>query len=91
MKIGEIITGFFAGLIVWLVVFILVLVVAGAALNLSWAAVAYITALLLIIPVILLFRNIGKSDLATGMVISLAIGILLSALCGFSNPGGMRG
>ena len=64
----------------------MVFVVAGVLFNCTLAAMAFLTALVLVVIVIALFRKIGQSGLMAGMVITLAMAVLLSALCGFSNP-----
>jgi len=86
MKVGEIILGLFIGLLVWLAAFVMAFVVAGIIFNGTLAAISFLTALTLVVIVITTFKKIGKSGLITGMVITLAVAVLLSTLCGFSNP-----
>jgi hypothetical protein len=86
MKTGEIILGVFTGLLVWLAAFVMAFVVAGVIFNGTSAAMSFLTALVLVVIIIATFRKIGKSGLIAGMVITLAAAVLLSTLCGFSNP-----
>jgi hypothetical protein len=88
MKTGHFIIGFICGIGVWISAFFGALGIGVVIFN-SFTAVSISLVLILLIIAGVLHRKIGESAIYMGMLASVAIAIILSAVCGMMVQGPM--